>query len=248
MSLRKEIEADIYALMDDVDPSGENTKRMKEFFSQMNDKQFYQYMKEFFKDDHKQYAVSYKPYGNPVNIPMIQRLYKKYDVPLYDYVYEPYLTEDVDDPPRSVHKIMVIDAPVKRLKQMVQTKTHLSVNPTKVDSKTGQVTGHDKVARTTIPELYSLLVQNQYHAAKEQYGPLGDNSKAMYEMVKKIQRDGEVELKDLPDDPLDKTALTTVGYYLYGSCLVTNMLDSTGYLLPITLKSKEERKQAIKRD
>ena len=248
MTLRQEIEKDIFQLLDDMDPSGENAKRMKEFFATMDDNSFYRYMEEFYSNDGKNYVVTYKQYDNPVNIPFIQKLCKKYGVSLYEYIYEPYLNEDTEDPPRSVHKIMVLDMPIKRLKQMVLTKNHNSVNPTKVDARTGQVTGHDKVARTTTPELYSLLVQNQYHAAKEQFGPLGDNAAANYEMIRRIQRDGEVELRDLPDDPLDKVALNTVGYYLYGSCLATNLLDGSGYVLPITQKTREERKRAINRE
>lgn len=245
--LRKEIENDIYQLMDDMDPSGVNTARMREFFGTMDDDAFYKYMEEFYSDPDKNYVVSYRPYDNPVNMGFIQKLCKKYGIPLEEYMYEPYLTEDTTDPPRSVHKIMILDVPVKRLKQMVQVKNHLAVNPTKVDARTGQISGHDKVARTTTPELYSLIVQNQYHAAKEQFGPLGDNAAAAYEMIRMIQRDGEVELKDLPDDPLDKVALNTVAYYLYGSGLITNMVDGSGYMLPITIRDREERKKAIKR-
>ena len=247
MSLRKEIETDIYEMLDDLDPSGENTKRMKAFFGTMSDTAFYRYMERFYSSDNMNYTVAYLPYDNPVNMDFIHKLFKKYNVPLYEYVYEPYLNEDVDDPPRSVHKILVVDVPVKRLKQMVINKTHMAVNPTKIDARTGQVTGHDKVARTTTPELYSMIVQNQYHAAKEQYGPLGDNTKAAFEMIRIIQRDGEVELKDIPDDPTDKVALDTVGYYLYGAGLATNLLDETGYVLPITQKIREENKNAISR-
>ena len=31
MSVRKDLERDLYAFLDDMDPSGRNTKRMKEF-------------------------------------------------------------------------------------------------------------------------------------------------------------------------------------------------------------------------
>ena len=46
MSVRKDLERDLYAFLDDMDPSGRNTKRMKEFLSKMSDKAFYQYMAE----------------------------------------------------------------------------------------------------------------------------------------------------------------------------------------------------------
>ena len=41
MSLRKELESEIYTFMDDMDPSGKNTDRLKRMFTKMNDQQFY---------------------------------------------------------------------------------------------------------------------------------------------------------------------------------------------------------------
>lgn len=246
-SLRKEIESDIYRIYDDLDQSGENTERVRSFFAEMDDKKFFKYVEEFYSNPDKNYTCAYHPYDNPVTCDFVTAICKKYGIPLYEYLYEPYLNENTEDPPRTQYKILVLDIPIKRLKQMVQTGTHVSIDPTNVDAKTGQVTGHDKVARTTTPELYSLIVQNQYNAAKEQYGPLGDNQKAFYEMSRIIQRDGEVSLEDLPDDPIDKVALNTVNYYLIGSGLKTNLLDATGYLLPITQKGLDENKKSIKR-
>ena len=41
-ALRKEIETAIYDMLDDADPSGANSTRMKDLFRPMSDKQFYQ--------------------------------------------------------------------------------------------------------------------------------------------------------------------------------------------------------------
>lgn len=248
MSLRKEIEQEIYDMLDSADPSGANTERMRSFFSNMkDDREFYRYFDRFYNNDDMNYVVTYKPYENPVTVRFIENLFDKYNLELYEYVYKPFLNEDVDDPPRTVHKHLVIDIPVKRLKQMIFTKNHTAINPTKVDPRSGQVSGHDKVARMTTPELYSMIVQNQFNSAKELYGPMADDTSAAYEMARIIQRDGEVELKDLPDDPINRTALTTIGYYMYGSCVATNLLDESGYVLPVTLKAKEDKTSTIKR-
>lgn len=248
MSLRKEIEQDIYEMLDNADPSGANTERMRALFTSMKtDTEFYRYMDRFFSDPDRNYVVSYKPYENPVTIQFIERLFKQYDIPLYEYLYKPFINEDVEDPPRTVHKHLVVDVPVKRLKQMIFTKNHTVINPTKVDPRTGQVTGSDKVARMTSPELYSMIVQNQFNSAKEIFGPMADDADAAYEMARIIQRDGEVELKDLPDDPINKTSLNTIDYYMLGSCIVTNLLDESGYVLPITMKAKEDTTSTINR-
>ena len=247
MSLRKEIEADIYEMLDDADPSGANTERMRQFFSSMDDRAFYKYMERFFENQDMNYSVTYKPYDNPVTVEFIEKLMKKHGIPLYEYVYKPFINGDTEDPPRTVYKQLVIDVPVKRLKQIVQVKNHAAVNPTKVDPRTGQMTGHDRVARITQPELYSLITQNQYNAAKEYYGPMADDMKSQYEMERAIQRDGEVSLEDIKDDPRDRVALNTINNYLIGAGLVTNLVDATGYVLPDTAEAREEKSSSIDR-
>ena len=247
MSLRKEIEADIYEMLDDADPSGANTERMRAWFATMDDKKFYKFMDEFFDNPDKNYKVTYKPFDNKVTVEFIEKLCAKHGIPLYEYVYKPFINHDKEDPPRTVHKQLVIDLPVKRLKQMVMVKNHAAVNPTKVDPKTGQTTGHDRVARITQPELYSLITQNQYNAAAEYFGPMADDLQAQYEMEKTIQRDGEVELANLPRDPMNRVSLNTIGYYMYGGGISTNLLDNSGYVLPITQKAREEKTSTIVR-
>ena len=71
---------------------------------------------------------------------------------------------------------------------MVAMKSHTSLTNTKRDAKTGQVTGHDKTARITEPEAYSLMVQECYACAQEAFGPMADDEAAYFEMQKRILR------------------------------------------------------------
>jgi len=234
--------------MDDMDPSGKNTERMKKLFlSFKSDNEFYKYMKEFFTNEDKNFAIAYEPFDNPVNSDFIHKLFKKYNIPLYERVYKPYLNGDKENPPATVYPMMVLDYPIKRLKQMVFKKNHTSISTNIRDAKTGQVTGADKIARVTDVEAYSLLVQELYNVAKEYYGPMSDDSAATYEMMRLIQRDGEVSLADLSNDPLNKVTMNTINYFMLGSCLSSNLIERTGYVLPITLKSKEEEVSTIKK-
>lgn len=247
MSLRKEIENDIFEMLDDADPSGANTERMREFFRPMSDQQFYRYMDQFYNDPDQNYMVSYKPYENPVTVEFIEKIMDKHGIPLYEYVYKPFLTGDAEDPPRTTHKQMVVDIPVKRLKQMVQIKNHVAVNPNKVDPRSGQMSGHDRVARVTQPELFSMLAQNQYNAAKEYFGPMADDTKSQRDMERRIMRDGEVSLADLKSEPSDIVSLNTIAYYMYGGGIRTNLVDPTGYIMPITQKEREGKSSTIDR-
>lgn len=246
-ALRKDIETDIYELLDDMDPSGKNTKRMRDFLSAKTDQEFFEFIDEFFDNPDKLMPVGYEAYNNPVNLKFCHDVAKNHNVPIYEYVYRAYLNGDTDNPPGTVNKIMVLDLPVKRLKQMAQSKNHVSTASAKRDPRTGQVTGEDKTARITDVEGYSLLASGQYYAAQEYYGPMADDSAAHMEMLRRIQRDGEVELKDLPNDPLDKVTLNTINALLLGACIQTNMIEESGLMLPITLQARDDRATTIDR-
>lgn len=240
MSVRSELEKEIYEWLDDMDPSGKNTARMKQFFAKMDDKKFYKYMDDYFNNDDMYIGVAYEPMNNPVNVPFVEKISKKYNIPLYERVYKPFLTGDTQDPPGTVNDIMVLDYPIKRLKQMVFKKSHTSVSNTKRDARTGQVTGDDKTARVTDVEAFSLIVQELYSSAEAYYGPMSDDTNAQYEMMRRIQRDGEVSLKDLPKENSGKTTMNTINYFMLGSCISTNMIEDTGYVLPATMAGKDE--------
>lgn len=242
------MEEEILAFFDDMDPSGANTERMKSLFATFKtDKEFYRYMKRYFEDPDHYWPVSYKPYDNPVNMEFVHNLAKKHGIPLYEIVYMPYLGPDPDDPPGTVNPIMVIDYPIKRLKQMVYKKSHTSLSTAKRNSETGQVTDQDKTARVTDNEVYSLIVQGQYDSAKEFFGLRADDLVAQNEAQRKIVRDGYLSLKDVDDDPLNKVTMNTMNYYILGSCLVTNLLSKDGYMLPITIKGKAKESHKIRR-
>lgn len=245
MTPRQEHTKELMSFVDDMDPTGKNSERLIKFLSQMTDKEYYSYFIEFYDNIDKNFTIAYEPFNNPVNMDFINKICKKHNISLYEYIYMPYTNGNIEDPPGSAYKIMVLDFPVKRLKQMVFTKNHASTSTTKKDPKTGQVTGVDKTARVTDVEAFSLIVQEQYHALQEYYGPMSDDTKADFEMQKLIQRDGEVEFKDLPNDPINKVTLNTINYYLLGACISTNLIDQSGYLLPITLKAREDKVSVI---
>ena len=247
MSKRKEFEKELYEFLDDMDPSGKNTERMKSFLSPMSDKKFYQYMIEFLSNSEKYIQVGYEAFDNPVTTNFIERIAKKYDIPLYEYVAKPYINGDTKNPPCTVNEILVVDIPIKRLKQTVIAKSHGSITNSKRDPRTGQVTGSDKTARVTDVEAFSLIAQELYTVAQEEYGPLADDEAEMMAMLREIQQSGEFSLKDLPNDPINKTTMNTIFLFCLGSGISTNLIEESGYLLPITLQGREEKTRAIKR-
>ena len=86
MSTRTELEKELYDFLDECDPSGRNTERLKALFVKMDDKQFYRYMDRFFEDPNMNIQIGYLPYDNPVNIEFIEKIAKKENIPLYEIV------------------------------------------------------------------------------------------------------------------------------------------------------------------
>lgn len=213
----------------------------------MDDKKFFKYMKDFFNDEDKNFRIAYIPSEHGMTFSKINKVADKHGIPLYEYMYMPYLTGNTENPPGTLHKMMIGDIPIKRLQQMLFKKNQTSVNITKRNPETGQVTDSDKSARVTDVEVYSLIVQDQKNAALEFYGPRADDMRMKSRMLKDIQRDGETSLENLESDTMNKMSLNTVNYMFLGAGLTTNLIDNTGYMLPITIRAKEENDTTITR-
>ena len=236
-TLRKEMTDEILEFFDDLDPSGANTERMRKLFASFDDdKAFYKFMYDFFSDPKQNWMVAYKPYDNHVTMEFIEGVANKHGIPIYEIVYMPYLSPDPDDPVGTVNPVMVLDYPIKRLKQMVFKKSHASTSASKRSSETGQVINEDKTARITAPEVYSLIVENQYAAAQEFFTLRSDDLKAQNDAQRIIIRDGELSLDQVTGHGNGSVTANTLQKYMYGSCLVTNIATEKPYLLPYTVK------------
>lgn len=247
MSLRTEIENEIYSLYDDVDTSGRNTDRIRAFFKTKTDKEFYEYMDNFFDTYDLNFNISFIPQDNNINMDRIHEIADNHGIEIYEYIFRPDLSGDPNDPIGSVEKIATMDIPVKRLQQTLLTKNHTTTSISKRNQEVGQATGDDKIARMTDTEGYSMIVQNQYNSAREMYTFRADDMSMKADAMKQIAETGELVLDEIKNDTLNKTTMNTINYYMLGSCLKTNFIDKNGYLLPSTIMSREEKNTTIRR-
>lgn len=225
---RKKFMNYLCAVMDILDPSGQNSKNYKDKFGKMSDAQFDTYIRKFFKDEKANFYLEIVEYERDLTIENIKKCAEFMNVPLVERVALPYLTNDPDN-------VIVTPYPVPvgyiHEKRMPQTLMKKSAGSTKIQERsrlTGQVTGNDKNARNSDLETYSLAAINAMNALTEFMDPRADNTKAKQEMYNNIMRDGYVSLKDLDTrDPYNKVALNTFNtYYLMmgiSSNLVTDI-------------------------
>ena len=223
-SKRKQIEALIYDFFSTIDITGANTKKYKEMFSKMSDEQFNKYMKKFLYDDSMNFYLEVLPNKNEPTLKLIKKCADKLGIPLDEYVYYRH-DGDKDKPIRTSYKVPVGNLILKRMQQTLSKKNTYSLSISSRNMKTGTVTGHDKIARISDVESYSLAAIGADNALKELLGSRADNMESKTELYKQIGMYGYAYLKDLPDNIEKSQAINTVAIYLLGAGLNSDLLN-----------------------
>lgn len=91
--------------------------------------------------------------------------------------------------------------------------------------KITQVTGHDKIARISDVESYSLAAIGADYALKELLGARADNMESKTELYKQIGMYGYAYQKDLPDNIEKSQSINTVSVYMTGAGLENDLLS-----------------------
>lgn len=129
---------------------------------------------------------------------------------------------------------------MKRMQQMLSKKNVFTIDMNQRNMKTNQVTAESKSGRISDVECMSLIANDCDNVLKEVFGGRSDDSVAKEEMIKRINRDGYVSLKDLPSDVKNKQTLNTVDVYFLGSGLKSDLITPTN-LLRKTIDDKTTR-------
>lgn len=222
---RKQFMEKLTAVMNILDPTGQNAKNYQEKFESMSDQQFDKYIRNFFKDPKQNFYLEIVEYERDLTIENIEKCAKFMNVPLLERVALPYLTNDPDNVITTPYPVPVGYIHEKRMQQTLMKKSSGSTEIKKRSQLTGQVTGEDKNARNSDLETYSLAAIKAMNALQEFMGPRADNEKAKMEMYNDIARNGYVSLLDLDlRDPYNKAALNTFSTYYILQGIQTNLI------------------------
>lgn len=119
---RKKVEKLIYDTLDKLEPSGLNTKKYKEIFSKMSDKEFVAYFQKMKDDDTMHLYIENDLYGkNQITMDTIKDAANFLGLPLEEYVYLRHKSKD-GKPVRTVERVPVMYLHLKRM----QRKTSLT--------------------------------------------------------------------------------------------------------------------------
>lgn len=222
-SKRKKIESLVYNVFSMLDVTGLNTEHYKKKFSSMSDEKFNSYIKKFLNNDDDNFYLEVLPNKNEPKMTDIKKALKLLDAPTEEYVY---FKDGVhkDDPLRTRVPVPVGYLNVRRMEQILSKKNTFSLDIDSRSMKTGQVTAHDKIARISDMETYSLSAIGADKALEEFLGPRADNFSAKKDLYKDISLYGYSYLKDQKKDITENQTLNSIYTYLIGSGLENDLL------------------------
>lgn len=225
---RRKAENSIYALLKDLDESGENEKLYFEIFSHMSDVEFHKMMKNWQSDPRKYHLtlqVNQSKKTDLLDIGHAEKIAKKYGIKLKEHVIFPHRNpDDPDHPYVSAGEVPILVVYVRKLQQMLDKKNQAVGNIERVDPVLGQVTGDSKAASINDTQTTALVTTNQVNAVREFLGPRADNLPAKLKMLTQIENFGTVKYSDLQLQLRNSQSLQTMKAYLHGAFLESDGL------------------------
>ena len=232
---RQKAEKLIYAYYDAVDTTGTNTAYYKTMFSKMSDAQF-----EKFCERPLPFRFHTKPWEVDPKMEDVKRGLDILGVPLTEKIALPYLYRNDKGIPISSKEAIVVPIHLKKMKQFIVKKNHITTSINDRDYKTGLLVYHDKGGKTSDRELEGLVAMDMDNCMKELTTFRADAMNAKSIAYSTISTTGILRQNDIPIDQTDFTSKNTLNYYLLGSCLYTNIVNQD-YMLPITVKNKQRK-------
>ena len=232
---RKKMEKLVYDVFNQLDPTGVNTKKYKDLFKNMSDKEFDKYFSELFNDESAYLRLDIVDYERDLSIEQCESAAKVLGIPLFEYVYMPHVTMDKNNVVCSKERVPVIYANIKRTQQCLIKKNGLSTSISVRSSLTNQVTAGDRNGRESDLENSMLMALNAVNCLKELNGPRADDSVMQQEMINEIMKKGYVSHEELTDDVRNKTTLNTTDVFFIGMSIKSDLITK-GLMLKTSIE------------
>jgi hypothetical protein len=232
---RQEAEELIYKVMDTLDKTKSNSEYYKTLFAEMSDEEFKQWCSRTLP-----IRFHTKPFEIEPKMDQIEKALSLVGIPLLEKIYLPYLYKNKEGKPVASHEGIVGYIHLKKMKQFLTKKNHMSTEIAKRDMKSGALISHDKGGRTSDREMEAMAVQNLNKIMKEFSTYRADYMDAKSAAYNSINTTGRLSMKDIPIEQEDSLAKMQLNTYMIGSMLQTNIIN-VDYYLPKTLKDKKKR-------
>jgi hypothetical protein len=217
-SKRKKVESYIYSLMNKLDSSKNTTNIYKNLFKMMSDKQFQSFM-EGIRDGDIRLIVILPNMKNDLKMNDIERIAEEYKVQIFDSLL---FTSSTGRKYTTNKKYLILNLPVRRVKQYLFNKISLPESDERVNVLTGQVMPPDKGSKITDIETKILANKDLDTTILELIKLRGGDTKAYQEMKRLIEDNGTVSWDELSLDSTTKSVVVA-GMYLNSLMLEHNL-------------------------
>lgn len=231
---RKEVEEMIYGILDEIDDTKTNSDYYRQLFSTMSNDEFYHFFERRLP-----IRIHYEIFKIEPTMDKIVKAFKKLGEPLFEKVNMRHIYVNKKGKPVQSKECLVIPIHIKRLKQMVISKSHVSMNTEKRDMRDGLLTSEDKGAKETDREFESLEAFGLEYTVNEFSRPRADSLRAAAQMNSVIMSKGFINDSDITIDRADSLSKNMLNVYLLGAHIHTNLLD-IDYMTPYTAKNKHK--------
>lgn len=227
---RKKAQDQILQLLKDIDTTGANIEPWEYRFSTMNDKEFDDFMKAMYEDPAKTHISielneSTGGIDRAIDLNHIEKVAKKYNVKLRQYVAFPHLNpNDPDNPVVTSTPVPVLMLYVRRMQQFLQHKNFSAGTTDHSNPLTGQVVGDSKAASIGDMQTSALVTTNQYDSIKEFLTIRADNLPGKLKMLNQIENNGSVKYEDCSVKLNDSQSLETARTFMRGAMLDSKIL------------------------
>lgn len=202
-------------LLDSFDRSKYNSKAYKQLFDKMSDVQFKDFMKRIANEE-EYITFEVDTVKDKYTLEKIFDVCEKNGYRTHKYVkYRDNVSlSDPNITSITPHPAMILYINISRLQQMVSTKNSVAGNIDKINTVTGTVTGESKGASITDAQTYGLITTGQKNILSEVLGPRADDHTSKIQMLRQIEENNEVYLRDLHINPNNKQAIQSMKAYM----------------------------------
>ena len=229
---RKEVEEQVYKVMDILDPTKQNSQFYKAKFAKMNDKQVIKFFSQDFPLKFQIRLFEIEP-----TMKQISDALDYIHIPMIEQMNLPFEYRDKNGTPVKSDDALILYVPIRKVKQFLSKKNSMSTNISNRDMKSGLLQTVDKNGNTSDREIESLAVMGLDASMKELATYRADSMNAKDEFYSMINTTGMVRQSDIDVETSDSLARNELNVYLLGAALNSNLINEGNYLRH-TLTSK----------
>lgn len=218
---RAKIKAYLTTLLNTLDPGGSNVKRITEMIDNMSDAQFTEYMTAL-RDKREQMFIYSPNLKNKITMRSIMAAAAITKTDCFEQVWlidnatgKRYLTS---------HKYMILNLPVRRVKQFLMDKMSVPESDKKTDLLTGQVVKPDKGSSVSLIEMQLIADKGLDLSIYELLKARGGDVHAYAEYSGQMLETGRVDLRSLSSDSTPRSAVIA-GVYLKAMHIDNNLVE-----------------------